>query len=94
MGKVNYSPQILSIIIAIKSYKKFIVADYIARDFKEKDFDWYDKVQDYFKELKLPNNLKHNKETLDYILNVPDDMVELYSRVNGNKLKEFVFINN
>lgn len=74
--KVSMDSLLLAIIIAVQAYKDFVISDFIARGFKESNFDWYEKVQEYFKSLELPHNIIKNQECLDAFLAIPKSEID------------------
>ena len=90
---VKMSEEILSVVIAVKTYKDFVIADKILKTDKTNidNLDWYSPVFQYYKNLILPKGLKKSRACFDHIINNADWIVEKFYNMPVDELGNYVF---
>ena len=68
MERVEMNQDILTVICAVLSHKKFILNDAWARKNWDEDFDSYKLTMDYYFSLPLPNGMHKNVDDYERIL--------------------------
>jgi hypothetical protein len=76
----------LGIIRAVQSYKQFVIDNYHARH-ADGYADWYSPVWTYFCSLPLPMGMEHDRLTLEHILNITKDEIELLGNIESERGK-------
>lgn len=67
---MKMTPEILNVIHAVLDYKRFVLSHMYVVDniYPLDNFDWYEKVEDYYHSLPLPEGMHKNKEDFEKIL--------------------------
>jgi len=88
---LHITPALLSNVIAIHAHKHFVICNYIATNYEEKDFDWYKKTWEYFLSLDFPKELKKNRVTFETILNITPTHIEALMDMQEEELSNRSF---
>lgn len=75
MGKVTMNGEILGVIGAVIHYKRFIIVDNMVK--KLENFDWYEKVMEYYKSLPLPDGMSANTNDFEAVLSYDGELLDL-----------------
>lgn len=60
--------EILNVIHAVLSYKKFICSQNRLDQFYKDDFDWFSETEKYYQSLNLPDGMSNNRIQFEKIL--------------------------
>lgn len=87
---IMMNENILNVINAVLAYKNLMICE--SHLYKDKNFDWYKKTQDYYYSLSLPEGLNKNIMDFERILRLYEsNSLEKWNNTIIEELSQFIW---